>query len=371
MTPFYLRALLAVLGVWVVTGQTGRADDPVKPEKPVLRVPVKAADARPPLEVQSEKRVSFEFRQKPWAKVLEWLTEKTGLPVWGPHVPSGTLNFIPPPGKTYTIPEVIDILNNALIQQNYIMIKLEQAYTLIDATQKINDAIVPRLKIEQLKEHGKTEIASTTLRLERLNAKDLKEEVENMLSGFGKVTAMVQANTLVLRDSVGNLELMIDTINAIDKDEKAGLGRSNFGNGLDNTNTKTEMFRLSRVDATTMVDALKSNLGFGDPKTGSPNISADTTQNGIIVRGTAQQIEEVKKVLKAIGELGNEGVSGNVTIINIDRGSAAVIAKELERLYKQAGRKNPITVIGANEPHKKPEAKDKKAGSGKGEEQHP
>src|SRR4051794_29533987 len=94
---FLLAGVLVALGAW--------AAEPAPP-------------ARPP-----EKAVAFEMRDKPWGSVLEWLSDQTGLPVLTNHKPAGTFTFIAPrlggSPRKYTIPEVIDLLNEALLNQKY------------------------------------------------------------------------------------------------------------------------------------------------------------------------------------------------------------------------------------------------------------
>src|SRR5262245_20796242 len=89
-------ALAACLGLLVV------APLPAQPAK---------KDATP---TKAEpKRISFEFRDKRWNEVLDWLSQQTGLPIVGTK-PAGTFSFVPAAGRTYTTAEVIDILNEAL-----------------------------------------------------------------------------------------------------------------------------------------------------------------------------------------------------------------------------------------------------------------
>ena len=75
------------------------------------------------------KKVAFEMRDKPWGAVLEWLADETGLPVIPSNVkPTGSFTFIAPKKADphYTIPEVIDILNEALTGQNMIILRVKR-----------------------------------------------------------------------------------------------------------------------------------------------------------------------------------------------------------------------------------------------------
>src|SRR5262249_5969741 len=83
------------------------------------------------------------------------------------------------------------------------------------------------------------------------------------------------------------------------------------------------------------------NKMFGDSKTGAPYVEADTGRNALVVKGTQEQIDEVKLTLKSMGELmtGTE----RMRIINLDNGSATTLAEALGRMLPQM-RQNPVKV---------------------------
>lgn len=69
------------------------------------------------------KTVNLEVRNKPWSKVFEWLSEQTGMPVElsKDDMPTGIFTFIAEGPKPYTIPQVIDILNQSLEKDNFLL----------------------------------------------------------------------------------------------------------------------------------------------------------------------------------------------------------------------------------------------------------
>ena len=70
------------------------------------------------------RKVKFEFRDQPWDKVIEFVGKNLGLDYVGLYRPSGTFNFIPSGKKPeYTMAEVLDIVNQALIAQNYLLMR--------------------------------------------------------------------------------------------------------------------------------------------------------------------------------------------------------------------------------------------------------
>src|SRR5947209_7672146 len=106
-------ALLLALGVITLWGlgavQTRAVQAPGKPAQ--------KGDATAP---NGEKLYNFEFRDAPWKRVLEWLSDQTGLPIITVYkMPTGTFNFIAPRDangkpKQFTLPEIMDMVNGAL-----------------------------------------------------------------------------------------------------------------------------------------------------------------------------------------------------------------------------------------------------------------
>jgi type II secretion system protein D len=497
-----------------------QADEPPKTETPPAKQPDKIGD----------KTVTFAMDGKPWSSVLEWLVEQTGLPLISKEKPTGTFTFVAPKDKKYTIPQVVDILNNALTTQKFILIRREQSWTLVAADDKIDPAILPQVTPEDLNDRGETEIVAMLLPLRSLVAEDVVKEIDEMVGPFGKAIALPSSNQIWLQDTVKNIkritknlkdteqneagkaesfsheckyikateaervlkELLGDprellrltqpqqqqqgggfrggfqpgfqgfqggfpggtpqppqaapaagatpkirlhyiTVNerlntvlvtgpadkiaqakAIlakidvprDKEEKpvltgppvlkkypvpAGNAEalakllqdtyknspsvriSNVGtgsimvwggpaeqfeindyiNGGGEKNERTELIPMGSQDATKIADQLTGM--FGDVKTGAPYIKADTDNNAVVVRGTQEQINEIKAAVKAMGGTDEAGgVLGNTRVITLDKGGAAALAETLERLLPQM-RKNPIKVIGPDSGTPKPE----------------
>src|SRR5262249_51883127 len=125
--------------------------------------------------------------------------------------------------------------------------------------------------------------------------------------------------------------------------------------GSSDKGLKPEIILLGNLDAAPLAEKL--NAMFGDVKSGAPYISAETSRNGIIVRGTPEQVEEVRKAIDIISESGTSAAgSTNARMISLDKGSAAALAEELARILKERGKGN-VKVIIPGEEEKKPEEK--------------
>jgi hypothetical protein len=91
-----------------VQAEAGGPKRPSDADKPALAVsaPLPAEDT-----------FEFEFKDLPWAKVLERYSNISRLAFTGNYIPSGTATFIPPSkGKRqYTVREITDIINEMLL----------------------------------------------------------------------------------------------------------------------------------------------------------------------------------------------------------------------------------------------------------------
>jgi type II secretory pathway component GspD/PulD (secretin) len=212
--PFGKVTALATLNQLVLQDSAGNLNQIIQT--------IKALEEKGARPKQPGKTIALDMRDKPWANVLEWLTEQTGLPVHAPSVPTGTLTLISPKGKTYTVPEIIDLLNDALASQKLILIRLEQGYTLIAVNQKIDEYLLPRIRPADLDQHGNSEVVSIMIPLTALVAEDMKADIEKLLGPDGRVVALAKANQLILHDRVGNLKRILQTIKDL---EEAGKPR--------------------------------------------------------------------------------------------------------------------------------------------------
>src|SRR5260370_652844 len=153
--------VLLILAAWAVGGY---AVAPERTTKPDLRVAQLSQPAKTGASFQQpERKIAFEMRDKPWigekGSVLEWLSDHAGMPVSTSSAkPTGTLTYINPTEngapKQYTLPEIIDILNDELLKQNMILIRRAKTFTIEPADKTIDPPILPRVTPEQLAQYG-------------------------------------------------------------------------------------------------------------------------------------------------------------------------------------------------------------------------
>ena len=519
--------VLFLLAGWAVGIQAVAQERTLRPGERLAQLsqPAKNGASSP----QPERKIAFEMRDKPWigekGSVLEWLSDQTGMPVSTSSAkPTGTLTYINSTvngvPRQYTLPEVIDILNDELLKQKMILVRRAKTFTIEAADEKLDPSTLPRVAPQELENYGNTELVSVIFPLTALVAEDFAREVDPMLGPLGKAIPLSQANQLMVQDTAANLKRIRAIINENENTERKegkqwshkclyikardaeknlkellgdplallrlmqppqGGGRGGqFGGGQfsgpfggqmnpqqaapavpkvrmhyissdESTNTVLvtgpadkiaqaeaimrqidvptqpgqkpilvgpptfksysvpggnaevlaknlqeiyrnapqvkisavgpnsilvyagpgdqfeileqiqgskeassgpEVIPLTTLDANDTVETLKGM--FGDSKAGAPFLKADTAKNAIIVKGTPDQMTDVRVAVKALGDGVTPAAGGTVRMINLDRASAATIAEALERMLPQL-LQNPVQIIGPGFNENKPQ----------------
>src|SRR5262245_27143525 len=169
--------------------------------------------AQPPPEVRT---FSFEMRNQPWSKVFEWLADQNKSQFIASATPNGTFNFVPGSQKKYTMAQIIDILNEALIAKGHLLIHRANSLLLMPADEPVPVELVPRVRLNDLAGRGNTELVSVVVALNTEKADDIAPEIKKLLSPFGQVVVLKQPNQLVIQDLTGNLRKVIETISGVE-----------------------------------------------------------------------------------------------------------------------------------------------------------
>src|SRR5216683_1569964 len=162
---FLLVAPLIVLGSWVASAG---AFDPDYRGGLAGGELAQLSSKDTPAVKPAEKRIELQKRDEPWEATLNWLAAQTGMGMSVPFWPEGKFSFISGDRNSYSIPEIVDILNEQLMgsAKPCILIRGVRQWRLIQlptatgagSNLRLDPALLPRVTKEQLKEHGETEI---------------------------------------------------------------------------------------------------------------------------------------------------------------------------------------------------------------------
>lgn len=153
----------------------------------------------------AEKRYTVEFRDLSWARVFEWLSEQTNLPVITQYKVPGTFSFTAGKQKSFTLPEILDLLNEALVLQKYRLVRKPTAFVLVPADERVNPDLVPRVEVKDLSARGQTEMVAVVVPLKGVRAEEIAGDIKKLLGPFGDVVALRSSNQLLLHDTTTNL----------------------------------------------------------------------------------------------------------------------------------------------------------------------
>ncbi len=124
-----------------------QTNDPAAPQKEQKRAAEVAAQQKQAKEEQ--KTYLFEMNNKKWDVVLEWLADQTGRPFISNIRPKGSINFKAKPSEKYTIPQIMDIINDALLPQKMILLNRGSSFTIVPTDEKarsLEDLLAQALK---------------------------------------------------------------------------------------------------------------------------------------------------------------------------------------------------------------------------------
>lgn len=220
---------LAVVGLAGVAGWVAAQQPPAPPMPPpvppgAVVPPAGSAGSAPTSPTPpGEKTVTVNFKLADWGDVLEWFSKESGLtPIYSVR-PTGSVTLQPPKDRRFTIGEVIDLLNEAMITQKFILVRRQVSFTILPSDEKIDLSLIPRIDLSELPRRGKTELVQVLIPLKTLNVEDTAPEVQKMLTPFGAVSMLTRMNTLVIVDTAGNINRIYQTLQKVEEGNEGDI----------------------------------------------------------------------------------------------------------------------------------------------------
>ncbi len=152
--------------------------------------------------VGDDGRVAFQFRNQPWVELVQWLADISEQPLDWLELPGDRVNMRSP-GR-YTVVETRDLFNRHLLARGYTLLEIDGGLT-VAKTANINPAIVPRVDVADLSALAPYTFVRTSLDVGWLSAQELAKELQPMISGNGKLTALKTTNRIEAMDAAINL----------------------------------------------------------------------------------------------------------------------------------------------------------------------
>jgi type II secretory pathway component GspD/PulD (secretin) len=225
----------ATLATAFVGGAIWAADPPLNfpplpkeaPKTELPKIPDVPKKTDPKAEPVKPKLHTFAMSIKPWSDVIDWYKDESGLSFNSIEAPpTGTFNFSPAKDpktgqpRQYTMSQVTDLINEALLTKNLILVRGEVSFRLWPADKKIDPVLVRRVSLEELKTLAARDLVQVVVDLKALIAADQVPNVTKMMSNIGEVVAMDGGrNALIMIDLAGNLRRIIDDLTTSETSE--------------------------------------------------------------------------------------------------------------------------------------------------------
>ena len=337
--------------------------------------PVASAPAAPAVE---EKRFSNGFDKASWDVAFAWLEKVSGQRLITTSRPSQSLTL---KVENKGVPEIVDLYNEALAGEKYILVRREQSFGIYPADEKLPKDIIRRVTIADLPKLGKTEFVSVMIPLKSIAAADVQPQVKKMLSVFGDVYALGTSN-LVVEDKVGNIRTLIlnlkelgeggdsDTFKHVCKYDRASRIAIQLAKLLKDSTTQIEspnpagnpgmpgggFFQPQQFDPRGGGRDRGNGGGGGGgaaaPRFRSVQIAVFDDTNMLVVTGPADKIAAADKIIKDIDSEPKgrtERVTGGVAALqsfNVPSGTADSLAGILKKNFENS--QVTVTPIPAN-----------------------
>jgi type II secretory pathway component GspD/PulD (secretin) len=286
------------------------------------------AAATPP--APAEKTYNQTFEKASWDSAFVWLEKVTGQRLITTVKPISTISL---KVENKTVPEIIDLFNEALFQEKFILIRGEQSFTIFSADEKIPKYKFKKILVTELPKYGRTEFVTVMIPLRSLIASDIVPQVKKMLSNFGDIYALGSSN-VVIEDTVANIRVIAANLKELE--EGGGSSGDLYTHPCKYVRATAVAEQLGKAlkDSTTNVDTtavanpgamMNPQGGFQpgfdprmmgggdrggrggqqmpagpDPRFRSVQITVIESTNTVIVTGPADKISAAEKLTKTI-----------------------------------------------------------------------
>lgn len=352
-------ALLATLGgtVWAVQPPSPAAPAPAG-------LPPMATGTAPAQPAKPEQTFSQKFDRASWDTVFNWFNGISGLNQITTFKPTSTVTLTI---KDKPLGQVIDLLNEALANEKFVLIRREQSYTIRPADEKIPPELVPFVPLDQVSRRGVSEVIQVIYPLKTLQPEVIVPQLKKsgMLSNFGDVNPL--GTNISIVDKAGNVRNVISYL----KQQEDGTGPSDsltYHCKYQRASKVADSLRNLLTDSDTQVTSttpqaipgapgsFQQNFQFAQPQFDSRrggsmpaasgrfrnvNIAVQEESNTIVITGPADKLSVAEKLLKEldVGAAGNERIKGGQPeskIYDVPSGTADVMATTLKEVYKSS-----------------------------------
>lgn len=262
------------------TGGEKKTDESPRVIKRPLKSEEPAAPIRDEVSMTDSGLVTFDLKEQPWERVLQWLADSSKLSLDWQELPGDTLNLTTT--RAYTLEEARDILNRHLLARGFTMVRNGELLSILK-TSDIKASLVPRVQPEDLDELPDHTMCKVSFDLDWLIADEAVEELSPLLTQAGKISKLSRTNRLEVMDTAASLR----DIYHILQDEQSNSGQEQL----------VKTFQLEHRRASEVIQLLYTLLGLeneaGARASGGGRSMGDVGQITSMMRQMQQQMQRL------------------------------------------------------------------------------
>ena len=193
---------------------------------------------------QSEPVWQFNFQNAPWSVVIRNFAKQNGMALQMLTEPTGSFTFVDE--RPYPASEALDLLNDYLLAEGFLLIRNGNKLTTVTAGGPIQEGVVPFVPMRNIEVLGRNELASVAIPIRANDAVTVMNEVQSLLSRVGRAQVVSNSSRLVITDTGAYLRRARDIIG---------------GYGLAAGDMQTVVVHLKNTTADSMAATISAHLG--------------------------------------------------------------------------------------------------------------
>lgn len=285
---------------------------------PVPEVPPGLDDSQP---------WTFNFQQAPWTTVIRSFCDSSGYSLQMIAEPIGTFTYYD--ARAYSTTEAIDVFNDHLMANGFILVREGRRLTLTNATSEIPGNIIPFVTIHQLDGLGRNELASVAIPLKSTDAAQALEEIRQLQSSVGQVKALTNSGRVIVTDTGSYLRRMRDLLlgsGIAAGDEHASVYQLRHAQAEDVAKAITDFLNTAGMSGGVGADG--APISSGGSNNSGQRVVAEKTTNSLLVRGTTEEMATIQQLILDLDRAPRE-VLVQALLVEVELGNTNELGVEL------------------------------------------
>jgi type II secretory pathway component GspD/PulD (secretin) len=243
---------------------------------------------------QAGETLTFNFKEVPWELALKRIAQENGMSLQMSRAPAGTFTFFDE--HSYSPTDAIDVLNDHLLAQEFILVRNGRNLILFSTKDEIPSNLIPFVQTADLPRLGRNELASVAIPVHQGIVQTAEQEGEELIGPLGRITALSSSRRILVTDTGANLRRIYDLMTS---GMSSAGGQPSFVHQLRNTSAE-EVARAINEFLASGSQSQSSTIP-GRPSASTAAVAqivvAEKTTNSLLVRGTPQELDVIRNLV--------------------------------------------------------------------------